>query len=290
MLSNLLQGVLSGILLGGVYGLISMGLAMIFGVLRIVNFAHGDFVTLAMYLAFFLIVAGHLNPYLTLLITVPGLFVFGFALERTLIRPSVGQPEVNQLVLTAAISLLLQNIVLLAFSPTARSVPNQFASTVIPLGPVFANLAQLIGFVIAVVTTVLLSVGLRRLEAGRALRATVEDPQMAQMLGINTERVQVVAFALGAALTGIAGTVLITYYPVTPTIGLGFLVVAFVSVVMGGMTSLTGTFLSGLVVGVVQQVTASLGASQIQNLTVFVVFILLLLVRPQGLFARRARA
>lgn len=113
---------------------------------------------------------------------------------------------------------------------------------------------------------------------------------MAQMLGINTERVQVVAFALGAALTGIAGTVLITYYPVTPTIGLGFLVVAFVSVVMGGMTSLTGTFLSGLVVGVVQQVTASLGASQIQNLTVFVVFILLLLVRPQGLFARRARA
>jgi branched-chain amino acid transport system permease protein len=287
-MSLILQGVLSGLLLGGVYGLISIGLALIFGVMRIVNFAHGDLVMLAMYGAFFLITLGHLDPYLTIVLVAPALFVVGVVIERGLIRRSFGQPESNQLVLTAAISLLLENLALLAFSPTARSAVTSYR--LFQLGPVFVNQAQLYGFGIALATTALLALLLRLTEAGRALRATVADPVMATMLGINIARMRTLAFGIGAALTGIAGVVLATYYPVSPTVGLGFLVVAFVAVVMGGMTSIGGTFVSALIVGIAQQVTASLGAAEIQNLTVFVVFILMLLLRPQGLFARRGRA
>lgn len=287
-MSLLLQGVISGILLGGVYGLISIGLALIFGVMRIVNFAHGDLVMLAMYCAFFLITLGHLNPYLTLVLVMPVLFIVGVVIERGLIRRSFGQPESNQLVLTAAISLLLENVALLAFSPTAQSAVTSYK--LIELGPVFVNQAQLFGFGIALAATALLAFLLRFTEAGRALRATVADPVMATMLGVNIIRMRTLAFGIGAALTGVAGVVLATYYPVSPTVGLGFLIVAFVAVVMGGMTSIGGTFASALIVGIAQQVTASMGAAQIQNITVFVIFILMLLLRPQGLFARRSRA
>ncbi|MBO0839114.1 MAG: branched-chain amino acid ABC transporter permease, partial [Actinobacteria bacterium] len=185
-MSLLLQGVISGLLLGGVYGLISIGLALIFGVMRIVNFAHGDLVMLAMYCAFFLITLGHFNPYLTLVLVMPVLFIVGVVIERGLIKRSFGQPESNQLVLTAAISLLLENVALLAFSPTAQSAVTSYK--LIELGPVFVNQAQLYGFVIALAATALLAFLLRFTEAGRALRATVADPVMATMLGVNINR------------------------------------------------------------------------------------------------------
>ena len=283
-----LQGVLSGILLGGVYGLIAIGLAMVIGVMRIVNFAHADFVMIAMYITFFVVTVGQLDPYLALLLALPALFLLGLVLERGIIRFSYRQAEANQLVLTAAISLLLQNLALLLFSPTARSAVTTY--DLIPLGPVFVNKAQVIGFGIALLTTVGLTLLLRLTEVGRALRATVGDPDMATMLGVNVARIRTLAFGLSAALAAVAGVVLATYYPMAPTVGVSFLVVAFVAMVMGGMTSIGGAFMASLVVGVAQQVTASLGAARIQNLTVFVIFILLLVLRPQGLFTRRGRA
>ena len=283
-----LQGVLSGILLGSVYGLIAIGLAMVIGVMRIVNFAHADFVMIAMYITFFVVTVGGLNPYLAVLLALPALFLIGVVLERGIIRFSYRQAEANQLVLTAAISLLLQNLALLLFSPTARSAVTTF--DLIPLGPVFVNKAQVIGFGIALLTTVGLTLLLRLTEVGRALRATVGDPDMATMLGVNVARIRTLAFGLSAALAAVAGVVLATYYPMAPTVGVSFLVVAFVAMVMGGMTSIGGAFMASLVVGVAQQVTATLGDARIQNLTVFVIFILLLVLRPQGLFTRRGRA
>ena len=288
MLLGALQGVLSGVLLGGVYGLIAVGLAMVVGVMRIVNFAHADFVMIAMYITFFVVTAGGLNPYVAVVVALPSLFLIGLVLERGIIRFSYGQLEANQLVLTAAISLLLQNFALLLFSPTQRSAVTTYE--LFPLGPVFVNKAQVIGFVIAVVTTTGLTVLLRLTEVGRALRATVGDPEMATMLGVNVVRIRTFAFGLSAALAAVAGVVLATYYPMAPTVGVNFLVVAFVAMVMGGLTSISGAFMSSLVVGVAQQVTATLGDARIQNLTVFVIFILLLVLRPQGLFTRGARA
>ena len=285
---GVLQGVLSGILLGGVYGLIAIGLAMVIGVMRIVNFAHADFVMIAMYITFFVVTVGQLDPYLALLLALPALFLLGLVLERGIIRFSYRQAEANQLVLTAAISLLLQNLALLLFSPTARSAVTTY--DLIPLGPVFVNKAQVIGFGIALLTTVGLTLLLRLTEVGRALRATVGDPDMATMLGVNVARIRTLAFGLSAALAAVAGVVLATYYPMAPTVGVSFLVVAFVAMVMGGMTSIGGAFMASLVVGVAQQVTATLGDARIQNLTVFVIFIVLLVLRPQGLFTRRGRA
>ena len=283
-----LQGVLSGILLGGVYGLIAIGLAMVIGVMRIVNFAHADFVMIAMYITFFVVTVGGLNPYLAVLLALPALFLLGLVIERGIIRFSYGQLEANQLVLTAAISLLLQNLALLLFTPTQRSAVTTY--DLIPLGDVFVNKAQVVGFGIALLTTAGLTLFLRLTEVGRALRATVGDPDMATMLGVNVARIRTLAFGLSAALAAVAGVVLATYFPMAPTVGVGFLVVAFVAMVMGGMTSIGGAFTASLVVGVAQQVTATLGDARIQNLTVFVIFILLLVLRPQGLFTRRGRA
>lgn len=288
VLLGALQGVLSGLLLGGVYGLIAIGLAMVIGVMRIVNFAHADFVMLAMYITFFAVTVWGLDPYLALLLALPALFLLGLVIERGIIRFSYGQLEANQLVLTAAISLLLQNFALLLFSPTARSAVTSY--DLIPLGAVFVNKAQVIGFGIALLTTAGLALLLRFTEVGRALRATVGDPDMATMLGVNVARIRTLAFGLSAALAAVAGVVLATYYPMAPTVGVSFLVVAFVAMVMGGMTSISGAFMASLVVGVAQQVTATLGDARIQNLTVFVIFILLLVLRPQGLFTRRGRA
>lgn len=283
-----LQGVLSGVLLGGVYGLIAIGLAMVVGVMRIVNFAHADFVMIAMYITFFVVTAGGLNPYVAVLVALPALFLLGVVLERGIIRFSYGQLEANQLVLTAAISLMLQNFALLLFSPTARSAVTTY--DLVPLGPVFVNKAQVIGFGVALAATAALTLLLRLTEVGRALRATVGDPEMATMLGVNVVRIRTIAFGLSAALSAVAGVVLATYYPMAPTVGVNFLVVAFVAMVMGGLTSIGGAFTASLLVGVAQQVTATLGDARIQNLTVFVIFILLLVLRPQGLFTRRARA
>lgn len=283
-----LQGVLSGLLLGGVYGLIAIGLAMVIGVMRIVNFAHADFVMVAMYITFFVVTAWQIGPYFALLVAIPALFVLGLLIERGIIRFSYGQPEANQLVLTAAVALLLENLAQMLFTPTARSAVTTY--DLISLGPVFVNVAQVIGFGIALAATAVLSLVLRFTEVGRALRATVGDPDMATMLGVDVGRIRTLAFGMSAALAAVAGVVLATYYPMTPTVGVNFLVVAFVSMVMGGMTSISGAFVASLVVGVAQQVTASLGAARIQNLTVFVIFILLLVLRPQGLFTRRGRA
>jgi branched-chain amino acid transport system permease protein len=283
-----LQGVLSGVLLGGVYGLIAIGLAMVVGVMRIVNFAHADFVMIAMYITFFVVTAGGLNPYIAVLLALPALFLLGLVLERGIIRFSYGQLEANQLVLTAAISLMLQNFALLLFSPTARSAVTTY--DLVALGPVFVNKAQVIGFGVALATTAALALLLRLTEVGRALRATVGDPEMATMLGVNVVRIRTIAFGLSAALAAVAGVVLATYYPMAPTVGVNFLVVAFVAMVMGGLTSIGGAFMASILVGVAQQVTATLGDARIQNLTVFIIFILLLVLRPQGLFTRRARA
>ena len=283
-----LQGVLSGVLLGGVYGLIAIGLAMVIGVMRIVNFAHADFVMLSMYVTFFMVTVGGVNPYLAVVVAFPALFLLGLVIERGIIRFSYGQLEANQLVLTAAVSLLLQNLALMLFSPTQRSAVTTY--DLIPLGDVFVNKAQVVGFGIALLTTGALTLLLRFTEVGRALRATVADPNMATMLGVNVGRIRTLAFGLSAALASVAGVVLATYYPMSPTVGVGFLVVAFVAMVMGGMTSIGGAFMASMVVGVAQQVTATLGDARIQNLTVFVIFILLLVLRPQGLFTRKGRA
>lgn len=292
-MGTLLQAVTTGIFLGGLYGLISSGLSLIFGITRIVNFAHGDFVTLGMYATFVAFASFGLHPLLSLpLVAVlmfgMGLLVYGLFIVRTL-NQKADRPDdthISQIVITLALGILIQNGLLLAFSPGQRSVTGVLRGFY-SVGGISINKAQLFAFVIAALCFAALYLFLNYTSFGRATQAAVDDDDMAIMVGIDTRRIYAVSFGLGIALAAVAGAILVTYYPVTPTTGASFLAIAFVTVVLGGLGNVVGAFLAGLIIGVIQQLTATYVAIDLQNVGLFVLFILILLLRPNGLMGRR---
>ncbi len=287
-MTQFFQAVISGILVGGVLGLVSMGLSLVFGVVRIVNFAHGDLIMLGMYGTLLLYTGVSIPPPFSILIVAPLLFVFGVLLYRVLFEPVVlGSTELlPQLSLTVGISFAIQTIALWIFSPNYRSVQMSWTTTYYNVGEVFINQAQLIAFLVSLVVSFLLWLGLARTELGRAMRAMVDDREVAQMMGINSRRIYGIAVGTSAALAAVGGNILMTYYPASPTVGLQFLPLAFVAVVMGGMGNVLGAFVGGIIVGIVQQVTGVYVAYQLQNAGLMLVFIAVLLLRPSGLFGR----
>lgn len=291
-MTTLVQTIVSGILVGALYGLFSSGLTLIFGITRVINFAHGDFVTLGMYGAVVLFTSIGLTPLLGIIPVAIFSFVLGGVVYQVLIRRTLsikGISEVDaqhgQLVLTLATSLLISNLLLVAFGPSPRSASDVLQGNYQVLG-IYLSHARLVSFFIALVAFVTLYFALMRTVYGKAIRATVDDRDMASMVGINTNRVYSISFSVGIMLTGIAGCVLATYYPVTPTTGGGFLVIAFVTVVMGGLGNVVGAFISGLLVGVIQQATAVYVALDLQDVGLFLVFVLVLVFRPNGLLGR----
>ena len=287
-MTQFLQAVVSGILVGGVLGLVSMGLSLVFGVVRIINFAHGELVMLAMYGTYLLYTAVRIPPPFSILIVAPLLFAFGVVLYRVLFEPVVlGSTELlPQLSLTVGISFALQTIAQWVFSPTQRSIQMSWTTTYYDVGEVFINQAQVIAFLVSLVVSLLLWLFLARTDLGRAMRAIVDDREVAQMLGINSRRIYGIAVGTSAALAAVGGNILMTYYPAFPHVGLQFLPLAFVAVVMGGMGNVLGAFLGGIIVGIVQQVTGVYVAFQLQNAGLLLVFILILLLRPSGLFGK----
>lgn len=284
---------MSGILLGGLYGLLSSGLSLIFGITRVVNFAHGDFVTLGMYGAVVGVAVFGLSPLVSLPIVTLVMFGLGLVVYRFLIAPTLNQKTVRpedthnaQIVVTFALGLLIQNALLMAFSANQRAVSVSW-SGLLKVGGFFVNQAQLVAFGISTICFLLLYVFLSRSRSGKALRATVDDGDMALMVGIPTKRMYTLSFGLGIALAGLAGVIFVTYYPVTPTTGASFLAIAFVTVVLGGLGSVVGAFLAGIIVGVVQQLSASYIAIDLQNVGLFLLFIAILVLRPSGLLGSR---
>lgn len=287
-MTQFLQAIVSGILVGGVLGLVSMGLSLVFGVVRIINFAHGELVMLGMYGTFLLYTGMTIPPPFSILIVAPLLFVFGVLLYRGLFEPVVtGSTELlPQLSLTVGISFALQTIAQWVFSPTQRSIQMSWTTTYYDVGEVFINQAQLIAFLVSLVVSLLLWLFLARTDLGRAMRAIVDDREVAQMMGINSRRIYAIAVGASAALAAVGGNILMTYYPTSPHVGLQFLPLAFVAVVMGGMGNVLGAFLGGIIVGIVQQVTGVYVAFQLQNAGLLLVFIAVLLLRPSGLFGK----
>ncbi|MCL8209270.1 MAG: branched-chain amino acid ABC transporter permease [Actinomycetia bacterium] len=287
----LLQVIVGGILVGGLYGLFSSGLSLIFGITRVVNFAHGDFVTMGMYGAFFAFTALGMNPLAALLpvaalMFLLGILVYAVVLRRTTVSPreQVGDSHA-QLVLTLALSILFENAMELAFSPNPDAISGVMAHTY-HVGAIYINETQLVAFLVALVFFGALYALLNFTGFGRAVQATVDDADMAAMVGIDTRKIYAVNFGIGVALAAVAGAVLILYFPVTPTTGASLLVIAFVVVVLGGLGNVVGAFLAGLLIGVVQAATATYVALDLQNVGVFLAFILVLLFRPQGLWGR----
>jgi branched-chain amino acid transport system permease protein len=306
-LEGFLQALCAGLLIGSVYGLMCVGLGLIFGVMRVINFAHGDFMMLGMYAAFYCFTAlgiqttfgNVVGPFVSILLAGPIMAVFGYAIHRLLIsRVSgtrttqlEGEGHYAQLILTLGIALILQNGGLIVFGSVLASIRTPLSSTAWELGPfhdisVFVNKARGIDAIVSLMTMTVLALLITRSRLGKSLRAAADNPVAATYMGIDVDRAHRIAFALGTGVTAIAGGLLATNYPFHPFVGVDYVIVMYAGVVLGGMGSITGAFWGGMTIGLVQQMSTIVLPTQLQNAAIFVVFLLIIFFRPQGFFGR----
>jgi len=289
VVESFIQSVLTGLMQGGVYALISIGLTIIFGVLGIINFAQAEFLMVGMYATVVLVGAYALSPLLLFFLLIPAFILFGAAIQRTLMEPILDEQEDAQLILTFGILLILQNLALAEFGSSPQVLNIAYSSTSFALGPFTLNQAKAIAFVFALGMALAVYLFLQYTEYGRAIRATANNSTVASYAGINVRRVYMVAFGLGIALTSCAGTLLVMYYPVSPTVGFDFIVLMFVVVVLGGLGSVKGALIAGLLIGIIENVSTLFLPLELQQGVVFVLFLLVVLVRPQGLYGTAER-
>ncbi|OEU44970.1 MAG: branched-chain amino acid ABC transporter permease [Desulfobacterales bacterium S7086C20] len=282
----LLQAIVNGILMGGVYGLIAVGLTLIFGVMNIINFAHGAFMMLGMYATYWLYVLLGIDPYLSLLLTIPLLFIVGLLIERFLIAQVLDAPGHNQLLLTLGISLFIENFAICLWSPNFRTLEIPYLQNVVNIGTVMISIPKVIAFLSAIIFTALLYYFLKKTDMGKAIRAASEEKEGALTVGINLKKIYYVAFGIGAACVGAAGTVIAPFFYVNPHVGGIFVIVAFVVVVLGGMGNFIGAFFAGLIIGLAESVGAAFVPGQVKQFIIYFIFILVLLFKPEGLFGR----
>lgn len=279
------QALITGILTGGVYGLVAMGLSLIFGVLDIVNFAHGAFLALAMFTTFGVVQGFGVHPYLALAVSVPVMFALGWLLQYTVLNRAMGRPLQNQLLITLGFSLLIENGLLLFLGANPRSAPFP-GNYGVPVFGAVADLSRLLAFAAALVLAATLYVVLRRTRLGTAIRAVAANRQGASLVGVDVRRIYALTFALGTACAGAAGTLVAPFSTIEPTSGQMYTILAFVIVVLGGLGNVPGALAGGLLIGLTEQLGAVYIPSQSPLLGVFIVFVLVLFLRPQGLFGR----
>ncbi len=281
-----LQSLLSGILVGGVYALIGIGLTIIFGVMRVINFAHGDLLMLGMYVTWGVFTLFDLDPYLSLVVTAPVLFLWGAMLQKIFINRVLNALPQNQILLTIGLGLVMSNAVMLGFTSDYRILTTSYSSSSIKLLGLSISQPLLYSFLVTVAITAVLFWFLQTTDTGQAIRATAQDRDAAQLMGINVKRMSVLAFGLGTALAGIAGALLAPTYYIFPQVGGPFTLKAFVVVVLGGMGSIVGATLGGILIGVTESLSAVYVASGLKELVVYVLFLLILLFRPSGLLGK----
>lgn len=285
--SILFPSVLNGLTTGAVYALIALGLTLIYGVLHIINFAHGASLMLALYAVYWLKESLGIDPYLALPIVVPGMFALGYLLQRGVInRASHGKDE-NILLVTLGVSIVMENIALLAFKSDTRTIETAYTLTTVPIGPAMIALPKLVAFGGALVTSAVLLWLVTRTDLGRAIRAVSKERQGARLMGIDVEHVYAMSFGIGLACLGAGACFLLPAYYVNPQVGSGFVLVAFTIVVLGGMGSFAGALLGGLLIGVVESLGGLFLGESLGQIGIFLIFIAVLLFRPQGLFGAR---
>jgi branched-chain amino acid transport system permease protein len=282
-----LQALITGILMAGIYALVSIGLTLIFGVVRIVNFAHGEFVMLGMYLTFWLWKVWGMDPYLSLVITMPVLFCFGVLVQRFLLQPILRAPDLAQIFMTVGISVILMNAALFFFTADFRSVKLTYSEWVWRLGGVSVPMTRLFAFVGAGLLAGSLGLFLTKTDLGKALRAVAQDREVSMLLGINPQRMYLLAVGLGAALAGAAGTLIVPFFYVFPTVGIVFGLIAFVVVILGTLGSIEGALLASLIVGVAESLGILFAGSDLGLVVVFAILVASLIFRPSGLMGQR---
>ncbi|MFN3671835.1 MAG: branched-chain amino acid ABC transporter permease [Bosea sp. (in: a-proteobacteria)] len=278
-----IQAILDGLMIGGVYAVISIGLTLVFGVMGIVNFAQAEFLMLGMFVAYYAWAWLGLDPLLAAPLAFIVVFALGALLQRFLIRRVLKAPEVAQIFLTVGLLIVLENAALLMFGSGFRSVSTPYQTSSLQLGPLFISVPYLAAFAMSVASGLALWLFLKSSWFGRAMRATAQDPMAARLMGIDADRMHMLAFALGVGLTAFGGAVILPYLTASPTVGAQFVVLMFTVVVLGGLGSVAGAVVGGLAVGIIQSLSTLVFPIQLQNLVLFVVFIAVLAFRPKGL-------
>lgn len=284
----LIPAILNGLLTGAVYALVALGLTLIYGVLHIINFAHGALLTAAMFAAYFAFHAVGLDPYIAVFIVTPIFFALGYGLQRFVIGPASHGEDRNMLLVTLGLAVIIENALLFGFRADTRTIDVPYAFQSIDFGFTFLAVPRLVGFtaVFAVALALWLIMGFT--DIGRAIRAVAKEKLGAELAGIDVAHVYAVTFGLGTACVAIAACLLMPTYYVNPSAGDAFVLVAFTIVVLGGMGSVPGALIGGLVIGVVESLSSLFLGESLGQVGIFLIFIAVLLVRPQGLFGAKA--
>lgn len=282
------EAMLNGLLTGAVYALIALGLTLVYGVLHIINFAHGAFLTCAMFAVWLANTFLGLDPYLAILPLTLIFFAIGYAVQRFVIGPASHGDDGNILLITLGLSIVIENALLAGFRSDTRSLLTDYSFNVVEVGPLLISQARLFGFLGAVVVTGLLWLLLAATDTGKAIRAVAKEKLGARLVGINVSHVFAVTFGIGCATLAIAACLLMPTFYVNPRVGGAFVLVAFTIVVLGGMGSITGALIGGLFIGVVESLCGLFLGESLGQIGIFIIFILVLLFRPTGLFGARA--
>ncbi len=277
------QAVINGLLIGGIYALVSIGVTLIFGVVKIVNFAQGEFVMIGMYISFFLGAQFGIDPVVSLLVSMPVLFFAGVLVQHFLIRRVLGLNDLPQIFLTFALSLLILNLSLMLFSANYRTLHTSYSDDAFHLGGLYVPVAKLIAFAVAMVLSGVLWVFLRTTDLGKAMRAASQNREVAQLMGINPNRVFAVALGIALALAGAAGSLLMPFYPAYPMVGQVFVLMAFVAVVLGTLGNVIGALIASLLMGIAESLGIQFIGADSGLIVVFLLLLTTLAVRPSGL-------
>jgi branched-chain amino acid transport system permease protein len=286
----IIEDAINGILMGSIYGLTALGLTIIFGVLKVINFAHGSVLMVGMYTAYWAVTLSGLHPYLVLIAVVPVMYFFGYFLQDIVIKPIFkSEKEVREpitvIIVTTGIWYILDNLTLLIFGPQYRNLAdNPLRGKMIEIGDIMISVPKLWGFVAAMITAYAVYWFFEKSRTGRAIRATSLDREAASLMGINQYKIYNVAFGIGAATAGIAGVTLVPFYNIFPTVGVLFDIKGFIIVVLGGLGSIGGAILGGIIIGLIESIAPQFMTATWTEAIVYGLFLVVLFVKPSGLF------
>jgi len=283
----IISAILNGLLLGGIYTLVSCGLTLIYGVLHIINFAHGSFLMLSMFGVYYLLTLGQVDPYLSIFIMVPVMYITGYLLFKWLIGKLSNGRDENILLITLGISIFIENLALMFFKGDSRTISVAYSDQMVEVGPTLIPLTKLISFACAMLLCSGLGLFIKYTDTGKSIRAVAKEKMGARLVGLDVDKIYAVSFGIGLATLGAAACLLMPIFYVSPTIGHVFILVAFTVVVLGGMGSFLGALVGGLIVGLTESFGGLYLGESLGQIGISVIFILILLLRPVGLFGAK---
>ncbi len=277
------QAILNGLLLGGIYATYSVGFSLVFGVMGIVNIAHGDLVMLGAFFSYWAFQLAKLDPFLSIPFAGVTLFVLGYIMQRFIINRVIDAPPIISYTSTFGLHLIIANLALMAWSADYRSITVPYAGANFSVGGIVVQWTRLATFVVGVLFIWLLTVFLKRTFTGRAIRAASQDIELAKLMGVKPERIYAVTFALGSAITGVAGVLVSTYFVIYPAMGMPYTITAFCVVVLGGMGYIPGALIGGFILGILESITATCWSTGLSSAVTFIALFIMLVTRPKGI-------